>query len=260
MGIAAFQQADPAALQQFVIARLGAFAAPDADAVGDGQQPRQQAQADVQHDEGRDDQQDRQRQRHPDAPGPDQQQHVAGMGAQHHRQSDGDDGKQQSPEPGSHGVQAVGHFRHAHGDVGMRQFARQRLGGDGVGGAVVEVLGQRDADVVERALPDGGLAHQHGQLDGQQALAQRAAHLVGLFGRQQQGGRLVHALDGDQAAQFLRQAFAFAGRRQDGHAVSVGRQLARRRGAHAATARRHDCYLFRAHACSFSVLSRKRPL
>ncbi|KAG0922889.1 hypothetical protein G6F32_014480 [Rhizopus arrhizus] len=106
MGIAAFQQADPAALQQFVIARLGAFAAPDADAVGDGQQPRQQAQADVQHDEGRDDQQDRQRQRHPDAPGPDQQQHVAGMGAQHHRQSDGDDGKQQSPEPGTHKAQS----------------------------------------------------------------------------------------------------------------------------------------------------------
>ena len=43
-----------------------------------------------------------------------------------------------------------------------------------------------------------------------ETLAQRAAQLVGLFGRQQQRGGFVHALDGDQAAQLMRQGRAGA--------------------------------------------------
>ncbi|PJI36863.1 hypothetical protein CTI14_71680, partial [Methylobacterium radiotolerans] len=34
--------------------------------------------------------------------------------------------------PSKYGVQAVRHIRHAHGDVGLGQFARKRLRGDGV--------------------------------------------------------------------------------------------------------------------------------
>ncbi|MNV29148.1 hypothetical protein D3C71_1203630 [compost metagenome] len=105
-GVAAFQQADPAAFQQFMVARLRTLAAPHADAVRNGKQPGQQAQAHIKHDEGRHDQQHRQRERHVDAPRPDQQQHVAGMRAQHHRQGDGDDGEQQCPEPGTHKAQS----------------------------------------------------------------------------------------------------------------------------------------------------------
>ncbi|MNV51819.1 hypothetical protein D3C71_1438820 [compost metagenome] len=100
--VAAFQQADPAAFEQFVVARLGALAAPRPHTIGNGQQPGQQAQAHIQSDEGRHDQQDGERQRHSDAPRPHQQQHVAGMRTQHHRQGDGDDGEQQCPEPGTH--------------------------------------------------------------------------------------------------------------------------------------------------------------
>ena len=43
--ITAFEQADPAALEQLVVTRLGALAAPSADAIGNRQQPGQQAQA-----------------------------------------------------------------------------------------------------------------------------------------------------------------------------------------------------------------------
>ncbi len=102
MGIAAFEKTNPATFQQFMVARLGTLAAPGPDAIGNGEQPGQQAQADIQDDERRDDEQDGERQRHLDAPRPHQKQHVARMRAQNHRQGDGDDGEQQGPEPGTH--------------------------------------------------------------------------------------------------------------------------------------------------------------
>ncbi|CFO41713.1 Uncharacterised protein [Bordetella pertussis] len=89
-----FQQADPAAFEQFVVAFLGTAAAPGAQAIGNGHQPGQQAQADVQRDEGGHQQQYRQRQRQLDAPRPDQQQDVARVGAQHDGQRHRDNGQQ----------------------------------------------------------------------------------------------------------------------------------------------------------------------